>query len=429
MIERYTTKDMEKVWSLETRFKYMLKIEILVCEALSLNGKVPQKALQTIKKKARFNIKKINKIESRVYHDVIAFITSVAESVGKYSRYIHQGLTSYDVVDTALSRQLRDSCDLILGELRKTEKILKKKAQQYKMTPMIGRTHGVHAEPITFGLKMALWHQEILRNITRIDKAKEIIGVGKISGAVGNYAHLGPDIENYVLGKLGLQAAPVSSQVIQRDRHAEYLMALAICGSSIEKFATELRNLARTEVREVEEPFLKGQKGSSAMPHKRNPIVCERLCGLARLVRASVTPALENMSLWHERDISHSSVERVILPDTSILMKYMLEKFNWVMDNLLIYPEKMEENMHKTSGLIFSQRLLLRLTEKGMSRENAYRIVQRIAMKGWAVGNFKRLVLQDKEIRKHLTIKEIEDSFSLDWYLRNVDKIFKRIGM
>jgi adenylosuccinate lyase len=428
MIERYTTPRMKFLWSDQNKFQKWLDIEILACEAMAQRGIIPKSALSKIKKKAKFDVKRISKIEEKTKHDVVAFLTNVAENVREESKYIHFGLTSSDILDTSLSLLMREAGELIFRDLQKLSRSIKKKAYRFKHTPMVGRTHGVHAEPITLGLKFALWFAEIQRHMERLKKAVETISVGKISGAVGTFSNLNPKVEEYVCKKLKLKPAPISSQIIQRDRHAEILTTLAMIASSIEKFATEIRSLQRTEILELEEGFSKGQKGSSAMPHKRNPITCERLCGLARLVRTNAQASLENITLWHERDISHSSVERVIIPDSTILVDYMLIQFNRIIENLLVYPESMMANLNKTKGMIFSGRLLLKLSEKTRSKEEAYQIVQNNAMKAWRENkDFKDLIRNDKKVIRYLSKQKIEDCFSLDHYLKHVDYIFKRV--
>ena len=428
MIERYTTPRMRSLWSEQNKFQKWLDIELLACEAQANLGIIPKSALPKIKKKAKFDVDRIVQIEEKTKHDVVAFLTNLAENIGKEAKYVHYGMTSSDILDTSLSLLMREAGEVILQNLKKLELSLKKKAFEFKYTPMIGRTHGVHAEPITLGLKFALWHAEVQRNIERLKRAIYTISVGKISGAVGTFSNLDPKVEEYVCKKLKLKPVPISSQIIQRDRHAEFMTVLAIISSSIEKFATEIRSLQRTEILELEEGFSKGQKGSSAMPHKRNPITCERLCGLARLVRTNAQAGLENITLWHERDISHSSVERVIIPDSTILVDYMLTKFDKIMENLLVYPEKMKRNLDKTAGMIFSGRLLLKLSEKASSKEEAYQIVQDNAMRAWKKNeNFMGLIKNDKRVKKYLTEEEIEECFNLDYYLRNIDYIFKRV--
>ena len=428
MIPRYTRKEMAMIWEAENRFNKWLKIEILVCEALSELGEIPQDALKNIKKKARFNIKRIEEIERETKHDVIAFLTCVGEYVGEDSRYIHMGLTSSDVLDTSMAIILREAANIIIADLESMLSVLKKKAYQYKDTVMVGRTHGIHAEPITFGMKIAVWYDETRRNLDRMRKAKDTISHGKISGAVGTFAFIPPFVEEYVCQRSDLKPASISTQIIQRDRYAEYLTTLAIIASSVDKFATEIRHLQRTEVLEAEEFFSEGQKGSSAMPHKRNPILSENLSGLARVVRSNSLAALENIPLWHERDISHSSAERIILPDSTILVDFMLNRIIGLIDGLQVYPENMLSNLHRTHGLIFSQGLLLALTRKGVSREDAYEMVQRNAMRVWKESaDFRELILQDKVVMKHLTEKEVEECFDINWHLRHIDEIFQRV--
>ncbi|WP_338823887.1 Adenylosuccinate lyase [Moorella humiferrea] len=430
MIERYTLPEMGKIWEAEHKFRTWLAIEIYACEAWAELGQIPLAALEEIKAKADFDIDRINEIEATTRHDVLAFLTAVAEKVGDASKYIHLGMTSSDVLDTALAVQMRDAADLLLKRLQDLRAELVKKAREHKYTIMIGRTHGVHAEPTTFGLKMALWVMEVDRHITRLEQAREIIAVGKISGAVGTFANVNPRVEEHVCRRLGLKPAEVSTQIIQRDRHAQFLTTLAVIGSSLEKMATEIRNLQRTDILEVEEPFAKGQKGSSAMPHKRNPIMCERVAGLARVLRGNALAAMENVALWHERDLTHSSVERVIIPDSTILLDYMLVKFTEIIAGLNVYPENMRRNLEATHGLVFSQRLLLALVNKGVLRETAYAWVQRNAMEAWQTRRpFKDLVLKDKDITAHLDPKEIEALFDYDYHLRHVDYIFRRAGL
>ncbi|HCA44002.1 MAG TPA: adenylosuccinate lyase, partial [Bacteroidetes bacterium] len=376
MIERYSRKEMSQIWSDENRYKIWLDIEVLACEANNKLGLIPDKSLKVIKSKANFNVKKILQIEDKVHHDVIAFLTNVAEYVGADSRFIHLGMTSSDVVDTAISVQLKQAGELLLKDLLTVHKTLRKQAKKYKHLSMIGRTHGVHAEPITLGLKFALWYDETTRNIDRLKRAIKVISVGQVSGAVGTYEHISPNVEKYVCSKLGLETTKIATQILQRDRHAEFMTTLAIIASCIEKYTTEIRHLQKTEVLELEESFAKGQKGSSAMPHKKNPITCERLSGLARVFRGNAVAALENIPLWHERDISHSSVERIILPDSTILMDYILYKFNNLIENLVVYKDNIKKNLELTNGLMFSQTVLLKLIDKKMRREDAYRIVQ-----------------------------------------------------
>ena len=428
MIERYTLPEMGKIWTEENKFKKWLQIEILVAEAQAKLREIPQKAVEVIKKRAKFDLRRILEIESKVKHDVIAFLTCVTENVGEEGRFLHLGLTSSDILDTSLALRMKEASEIIISGLKNLRRALKKKAKKYKKTIMIGRSHGIHAEPITFGLKMALMYSEMSRNLERVKRAKETISYGKISGAVGTFANVNPFVEEYVCKKLNLKPAPISTQILQRDRHAEFLTTLAIVASSLEKFATEIRNLQHTEILEVEEPFTKGQKGSSAMPHKRNPIVCERVAGLARLIRGNALTSLQNITLWHERDISHSSVERIIIPDGTILVDYMLQKFTNVIENLSVYPENMKRNLEKTQGLIFSERILLELVKKGISREEAYELAQKNALRVWEEkGDFKKVILKDKNIRKYLSEKEIKECFDLGYYLKNIDKIFSKL--
>ena len=430
MIDRYTLPKMREIWSEEHKFNTWLEVEIAACEAWARLGKIPQASLKKIKSNANFSIKRINEIEKTVDHDVIAFLTSVAEKVGPDSRFVHMGLTSSDVVDTSLSLVMRDAADVIIKDIDDFLKILKKMAKKYKNIVMMGRSHGVHAEPMTFGLKFALWMKEMERNRERMLRARAAINVGKISGAVGTYSNLDPRVEELACKKLGLSPSSISTQVLQRDRHAEFMTSLAIVAATLEKIALEIRGLQKTEIGEVEEPFKKGQKGSSAMPHKKNPITCERTCGLARVVRANSLVALENVALWHERDISHSSTERILVPDSTILVDYMLEKMAFIIDNLVVYPERMKQNIEKSQGLIYSQRVLLALIDKGLSREKAYQIVQATAMKARVSGkHLKELILADRGAKKHLSDKEINQAFDINYYLRNIETIFKRLGL
>ncbi len=427
MIPRYSRKEMESIWSAKNRFQKWLDIEILVCEALAKKGAIPRDALRTIKARARFDIGRIDEIERIVKHDVIAFLTSVAEFVGPDSRYIHMGLTSSDILDTSLALLLKEASDLLLDDIDKLLAVLKKKAIRHKSTLMIGRTHGIHAEPVTFGLKMAMWYEEMTRNRERLIRARDAVACGKISGAVGTFAFIDPSVEEYVCRKLGLVPEKVATQIVQRDRHAEYFSTLAVIASSLETFATEIRHRQRTEVREAEEFFSPGQKGSSAMPHKRNPVLSENISGLARLMRGYALSAMENVALWHERDISHSSVERVICPDATILLDFMMSRFTRLVDELVVYPERMIENLNLTHGVIFSQMVLLKLADKGMTREQAYAVVQENAMRAWKEGTeFKELLLSDKRVKKVLDPKEIEGIFRLENFLGNVDYIFRR---
>ena len=428
MIARYTRPEMGKLWDLENKYHKWLDVEIAACEAWAELGEIPRDVLRTIKKKAMFDVNKIDEIEQVVKHDVIAFLTSVAQSLGPESRFMHKGLTSSDILDTALALLMRDASDMIIKDIIELMDVLKKQAYKYKETLMIGRSHGIHAEPMTFGLKFALWYEDMKRNLSRIKKARETISVGKLSGAVGTFSNIPPAIEEKVCKKLGLRPEPVATQIVQRDRHAEYLLTLALIAASVEKIAVEIRHLQRTEVLEAEEPFMAGQKGSSAMPHKRNPIGCENLSGLARLVRSNAMAALENIALWHERDISHSSVERVIIPDSSILTDYMLHRLKGILDKLHVYPKRMKENMLKSYGLFNSQRVMLALIDKGINRDFAYDIVQRNAMKSWQTGSqFRKILFRDTDVKRYLTAKEMEDIFDLKYYLKNVDYIFKRV--
>ena len=430
MIPRYSLPKMSAIWSEENKFQKMLDVEILACEAMADLGKVPRKELQKIKSKARFNVKRIERIEKKTRHDVIAFLHNIAEHVGSASRFVHQGLTSSDVLDTALSLMMKEAAGILLDDLKKLKSELRKKAKKYKKTIMVGRSHGVHAEPTTFGLKLALFFDEINRCIDRIEKARDIISVGKISGPVGTYSNVEPYVENYVCKKLGLKSAKISTQVLQRDRHAEYMSHIAVVGATLEKIAVEIRNLQKTEVREVEEPFSKGQKGSSAMPHKRNPVMCERITGLARILRANAMAAMENVALWHERDISHSSVERVIVPDSTTLLDYMLNDMVFIIKNMHVYPQNMRNNLAKTRGLIFSARILVELEKKGVERRKAYDIIQRCAMEAWKRNeNFKAALWMDKDFRKVVKSRELEKFFDLGYYTKHVDKIFKKVGI
>jgi len=428
LIPRYTLAEMASIWEPKNKFKIWLKIEVLACEALAKRGEIPKTALKNIQEKSNFKVERIDEIEREVKHDVIAFLTCVAEYVGDSARYMHLGMTSSDVLDTALAVQLKQASNLILKELKAFQTVLKKQALKHKMTPVMGRSHGIHAEPLTFGLKVANWYEEVGRNIERVKRARSSISYGQISGAVGTFACIHPEVEEYVCSKLGLKPAPVSNQIIQRDRHAEFFTTLAIVAGTIDKIATEIRHLQRTEVLEAEEFFSSGQKGSSAMPHKRNPVVSEQMCGLSRMVRSNAFAALENIALWHERDISHSSVERVIAPDSTILMHYMLKKMTKMMEHLIVYPKNMMRNLEKTEGLIFSQSVLLALVEKGISREEAYSLVQKNAMQSWTKGkDFLNLLKKDKKVSSLLTKKEIEKIFNLKAQFKNVDIIFKRI--
>ncbi|MFA5286879.1 MAG: adenylosuccinate lyase [Candidatus Omnitrophota bacterium] len=428
MIERYSLPKMKSIWQEEFKFKTMLDIEISALEALANLKKVPPEAVKRIRKKAKFNLKQIQKIEEKTQHDVVAFVTNVAQYIGSDAKYLHLGLTSSDILDTTLGVQLKAAADILIDDTNRLLKALAKKARLYKDTACIGRTHGVHAEPTTFGLKLALWYDEMQRNLKRLKLAKEEVSVGKVSGAVGTFANIDPRVESYICKKLGLKPANISTQIIQRDIYAVFMARVAIIGSSLEKFATEIRHLQRTEVLEAEEPFGKGQKGSSAMPHKRNPVICERICGLSRLLRGNALAAMENIALWHERDISHSSVERVIIPDSTLALDYMLNKFIQVIEGLNVYPENMMANLIRTKGLIFSQRVLLGLMESGMPRTEAYDIVQRSAMRTWKEGiNFKNSLMLDSAVLKRLDEKELDKIFDLNYYLRKVNVIFSRV--
>jgi adenylosuccinate lyase len=428
MIRRYTGPDMGRTWSEERKFETWLRVEIAAAEAMAEAGLVPADAARDIRERGAFDVARIDEIEQTTQHDLIAFTTAVAEHVGPSARWLHFGLTSSDVVDTALALQMREGCDLVLAGLDRLADAVARRAYEHRRTPMIGRTHGVHAEPMTLGLKLALWHAEIGRARDRVARARHTVSVGKMSGAVVTFAHLDPSIEARVCEKLGLTPAPVSSQVIQRDRHAELLCALAIAAASIEKFALEIRGLQKTEIGEVEEPFGKGQKGSSAMPHKRNPVGCEQVCGLARLVRANAMAALENVALWHERDISHSSVERVILPDSFLALDHMLRRFTKIVDGMVVHPERMRENLERSRGVVFSGTVLLELARRGLSREQAYERVQRNAMRSFHEGrDFKSLLLADADVVAVLPPAEIERAFDLDDQLRNIDVIFDRV--
>jgi adenylosuccinate lyase len=430
MIPRYTRPAMGKIWEDQNKFRIWLEIEVLACEAQAELGVIPREAVRVIREKARFDVGRIDAIEQEVKHDVIAFLTNVGEYVGPESRFIHLGMTSSDVLDTCLAVQMKQSGELLLEGLRKLADVLSRRAREFKTTIMVGRTHGIHAEPTTFGLKLALWYDETRRNIDRLTAAIARISVGQISGAVGTFEHLSPTVEEYVCAKLGLTPAPVSTQILQRDRHAEFMAVLAIIGSSLEKFATEVRHLQKTEVLEAEEYFSKGQKGSSAMPHKRNPITCERIAGLSRVLRGNAQAALENVALWHERDITHSSVERVVVPDSCILLDYMLALTTEVLDRLIVYPENMKKNLERTHGLIFSQSVLLALTNTGMRREDAYRAVQSAAMEVWQTGKeFRDLLKANAEVAEKLGEEGLDELFDLSKSIKNVDYIFARVGL
>ena len=429
MIERYSRPQMKNIWSDENKFARWLEVEIAVCEAWSELGTIPRETVPKIKL-ARVNLKRMKELLAETHHDMTAFLGSVSESLGNESRFIHLGLTSSDVIDTALSLQLVEAAKLLSQDIKELISVVAERALEHKYTVMIGRTHGIHAEPTSFGLKLALWVEELKRHRRRLAEATKIVAVGKISGAIGTYATVAPEVEEKACAKLGLTPAPISNQILQRDRHAQLVTTLGIISSSLEKFATEIRALQKTEVREVEEPFTTGQTGSSAMPHKRNPELCERICGLARLVRGHALTSMENIALWHERDISHSSTERIILPDACIIVDYTLSLFTSIMAALQVYPQRMRKNLELTKGLVFSQRVMLALIDKGLSRQEAYKLVQRIAMKAWKVNrNFLSLLKSDDEITAILPPSQLEPLFNYQYYLRYVDEIFRRLGL
>lgn len=430
MIARYSLPGMQAIWEQENRFRQMMEVEICVSEAMAELGYIPEESAKNIREKADFDMERIAEIEDVVKHDVIAFLTAVGEHVGEDSKYIHMGMTSSDVLDTALSLQMKEGCEILIAKMKELRAVLADLARKYKMTIMTGRTHGVHAEPVTFGLKMALYVMEIDRSIKRMEQAKENISVGMISGAVGTYANIDPRVEEIVCTRLGLKPEPVSTQIIQRDRHAEMLTTIAVVGGTLEKMATEVRNLQRTDILEVEESFSKGQKGSSAMPHKKNPITSERIAGLSRVLRGNATAALEDQALWHERDLTHSSVERIIIPDSFLLLDYMLHLSLRVFKNIVVHEENMRHNLDRTLGLLFSQRVMLRLIDKGMSREKAYEWVQRNALYAWQTKtDFEYLVSEDEDIARFLNKEEIDDIFDYDYHLKHIDYVFKRIGL
>ncbi len=430
MIERYTLSKMGNIWSEKHKMEIMLRIEILACEAMTELGMIPKKAMEKIKKNAAFDIDEVKKIEEKTKHDVVAFINNVGQSLGTDAQYLHMGLTSSDLLDTALSAQCVEASDILLNDIRKILNVLKQKAKKYKDTPCIARTHGVHAEPTTFGLKVAVWYDEMKRSYTRMEQAREIMRYGKLSGAVGTYANIDPFVEEYVCEKLNLKPVNIATQIIQRDHHCQFVMTIALIGSILNKIATEIRLLQKTEVLEVEEPFFKGQIGSSAMPHKRNPVTCERISGLSRLLRANAQAAFEDICLWHERDISHSSVERVILPDCTITLNYMFNKLIPILDGLLVYPKNMIQSLSKTNGLIYSQRVLLELMKRGLAREAAYEIIQQCAMQVWQeTSQFKDILYRDRRVRKYLKPSEIDACFDIKYYTRHADMIFKRVGI
>ena len=428
MIERYSLPRMSQIWTEESKLGNWLQVEVLACEAMSELGLVPRSAVEEIKARARFNVERVKEIEKRTRHDVVAFLENLAENIGESARFLHMGMTSSDILDTGLAMQMRDAAEILIEDTSRLLGVLKRRALEFRDTPMIGRTHGVHAEPITFGHKLAVWAFETRRNLDRLIRAKETVSYGKISGVVGTYASLDPFVEEYVCGHLGLKPAEASSQVLQRDRHAEYMCALAIAASSLEKFATEVRGLQRTEVMEAEEPFREGQTGSSAMPHKRNPIICERVCGLARVIRGNAAVALQDMALWHERDISHSSAERVIVPDSTTLLDYISGKFLEVLEGLVVYPQKMEKNMGLTRGLIFSEKVLLALINKGVTRQDSYRMVQGNAMKAVrGEGEFADNLLADPEVAANLAPEELSNCFDVRGSLARVGIVFERL--
>ncbi|TAL67678.1 MAG: adenylosuccinate lyase [Bacteroidetes bacterium] len=430
MIERYTRPEMGHIWSEENKYNIWLEIEILACEAMAELGLVPKEIAPTIRQKAKVNVKRILEIEETTKHDVIAFLTSIEEYAGEPSRYLHLGMTSSDVLDTCFALQCKQAGEIILKSLEKLKEVLHKRANEFKHTLCVGRTHGIHAEPTTFGLKLALWYDECKRNINRMTRAVEEIAYGKINGAVGTFEHLSPKVEEYVCKNLGLKPAPITTQVIQRDRHANFISTIALIGSMLEKIATEVRHLQKTEVLEAEEYFSKGQKGSSAMPHKKNPIVSENICGQARLLRSNLIAAIENNALWHERDISHSSVERVIFPDSTISLDYILNKTINLVDNLVVYPENMLKNLELTNGLVYSQKVLLELAKKGLKRQEAYELVQQSAMRTWKEKiPFQQSLIENKEIIKHISTEELNVLFNHDIIFKNVDYIFERCGL
>lgn len=430
MIERYTREEMGQIWTEKNKFDAWLEVEILACEAWANLGVIPQEDVQQIRKRATFTVDRVKEIEAETRHDVVAFTRAVSESLGEEKKWVHYGLTSTDVVDTALSYVIKQANEILRNDLKRIIDVLGKRAIEHKHTIMMGRTHGVHAEPTTFGLKLALWYEEMKRNLKRFDEAAKGIEVGKLSGAVGTYANIDPYVEEYVCEKLGLEPAPISTQTLQRDRHAHYMATLSLVATSIEKMAVEIRHLQKSETREVEEFFAKGQKGSSAMPHKRNPIGSENMTGMARVIRGHMMTAYENVALWHERDISHSSAERIILPDATIALNYMLNRFTNILDNLVVFEDNMIRNMERTYGLIFSQRVLLKLIDKGYAREKAYDLVQPLAMQAWEEGkSFPDLVEANEEIAMHLTANELKDCFDPTYHLKNVDRIFERVGL
>ncbi|MBF0531593.1 MAG: adenylosuccinate lyase [Candidatus Omnitrophica bacterium] len=430
MIDRYTLSKMGTVWSEHHKLEIMLQIEVLACEAMAKIGIVPKKSMENIRKNAKFDIEEMKRIEERTKHDMVAFVYNVGQSIGEDSRYLHMGLTSSDLLDTALSVQCVEASDILIGDIKKLMLILKQKAKKYQDTVCIARTHGVHAEPMTFGLKLANWYDETRRNLERLESAREMIRYGKLSGAVGTFANIDPSVEEFVCEKLNLKPVNAATQVISRDHHCQYVTTLALVAGTLNKIATEIRLLQETEILEAEEPFFKGQIGSSAMPHKRNPVICERISGLSRILRANAQAAFEDMTLWHERDISHSSVERIILPDSAIALDYMFHKITPILEGLLVYPKNMIQNLSKTRGLIYSQRVLLELMKKGLTREEAYDIIQKCAMEVWQeTSEFKDALNRDRRVRKYMKTEEIDMCFDIKYYTRHIDRIFKRVGI
>lgn len=430
MIERYTLSKMGNIWSEKHKMEIMLKIEVLACEALCKLGDIPKKAMEKIKKNANFEIDEVKRLEEKTKHDIVAFINNVGQYLGPEARYLHMGLTSSDLLDTSLSVQCVEASDILIADAKKLILVLKQKAKKYKDTPCIARTHGVHAEPTSFGLKVAVWYDEMKRNLDRLEAARENMRFGKLSGAVGTYANIDPSVEEYVCEKLKLKPVNIATQIIQRDHHCQFMTTLAIVGATLNKIATEIRLLQKTEVLEVEEPFFKGQVGSSAMPHKRNPIACERVSGLSRLLCSNAQVSFDNIALWHERDISHSSVERIIIPDSTIILNYMFHKLIPILDGLLVYPKNMIASLAKTKGLIYSQRILLELMKKGLTREAAYEIIQRCAMQVWQeTSDFRDILNRDRKVRKYLKPKEIDACFDIKYYTRHTDKVFKNVGI
>ncbi|MFA4028228.1 MAG: hypothetical protein GDYSWBUE_000089 [Candidatus Fervidibacterota bacterium] len=428
--ERYSYPQMRELWTLEAKFRSWMEVELAICDALCELGYIPREAAKLIRERASFTVERVLELEKVYHHDLIAFVKAMTENMGDEARYVHMGVTSYDIEDTALGLRMKRACEILIDDVDKLIDELKRRAVEHKDTIMMGRTHGVHAEPITFGLKLCVWIAEMQRHRERLERVKDIVGVGKISGAVGTYATIDPRVEEIVLERLGLKRPLVATQILQRDRHAEYICTLALIAASLEKFATEIRNLQRTEILEVEEPFAKAQRGSSAMPHKRNPHKCEQICGLARLVRAHVIPALENIATWHERDLTNSSVERVIIPETSILVDYMLRRFAEIVNGMVIYHERMRRNMELTHGVICSQRLMLKLVEKGWTRDDAYTLAQSAAFKALEQGRHMRdVLLEDERVRETLSDGELEECFDYSWFVRHVDIVFERMGL